>query len=96
MKPVVFVLTLLVFHFALGCTETSLKTEADGDIPGTPCTSDLDCKGERICEDGVCKAPDIEGDGDWEADPDQSVDDDRGGGAGRKAAGRLDLGEARP
>ena len=74
--------------FVFGCTETLLRTEYDGDRDGTPCASDLDCKGDRICVDGICKEPGTEGDEDWDTDPYPMADRDR------ETEDELDLAEA--
>lgn len=45
--------------------------------PSQECSSDLDCKGDRVCEDGSCVSP--EDGGDW-TEPDGGYSDDGGQG----------------
>ncbi len=65
-QAVMMVMAFLASALAFSCTDEA-----------TPCISDLDCKGDRICADGICQAPDAEGDGDLDVDPDPSADGDR-------------------
>lgn len=52
------ILTMLIFSACIGCTDEKPSSTSSLQ-PSTPlqCLRDTECKGDRICENGVCKSP---------------------------------------